>query len=299
MRTFASSPSLAKELESGSAWGETSSKYEDDISLTSNEQPEIGRTRKIIQFFTSLHPYFKLLVLMLLAIADALYLFGFLEKFKAYEGLARQVEDAHSIDPTTNSQANTVLYVMRALIDYKKNLWMTVGAMSVCVATSAYSILLQHNKTTSQLVVFAVAFVDFFSFLCIPVLLLTRLIVASHLHMHIPSALLAAQNLVNPTQFMNELKCSITTREALPLCSSEMIGSILPIKILEFLLVVCVLAAAYLVLVQIIMWCIRHFFPPSTKFAQPPASTNSLIPPTPSQIKAMELYNALPLINAV
>lgn len=58
---------------------------------------------------------------------------------------------------------------------------------------------------------------------------------------------------------------SIFSLFQLPLCSVVIERSIFPIIILKYLIVLCVLTAAYILLAYIIEYCIRHWFPPSDR----------------------------------
>uniref|UniRef100_A0A0K0DNJ2 G_PROTEIN_RECEP_F1_2 domain-containing protein n=1 Tax=Angiostrongylus cantonensis TaxID=6313 RepID=A0A0K0DNJ2_ANGCA len=147
---------------------------------------------------------------------------------------------------------------------YKKNLWMTVSAMCASLSTSAIIVLFYNtywpnmNRLTKT-----VCMVDTVAFLSLPFLLGARMMIALNLTTYIQPSLRAASRLVPTNELMDELKCSIVPMESLPLCSVIVERSIFPVVVLKFLIVLCVLTAAYILLAYLIEYCIRHWFPPS------------------------------------
>ncbi|VDN30923.1 unnamed protein product [Cylicostephanus goldi] len=152
-----------------------------------------------------------------------------------------------------------------SLLQYKKNLWMTVGAMCASLSTSAIIIFFYNTywHQMSKVTTAVVRIVDTVAFLSLPFLLGARLMIAVNIMTYLEPSLHAASRLVSTNAFMNELVCSIIPRESLPLCSAVIERSIFPILVLKYLLILCILTAAYIMLAYLIEYCIRHWFPPS------------------------------------
>ncbi|WKX92940.1 hypothetical protein Q1695_010735 [Nippostrongylus brasiliensis] len=219
-------------------------------------------------FMEQFYPHhLKMMVLFVIAALHLAYTREFLSTFRAYESLAGQVEFRASPALENHDGINLVRFVMIAFIDYKKNLWMTVGAMCASLSTSAI-ILFFYNAYWNQMCRVTravVCVVDLVAFLSLPFLLGARLLIATNLITYIEPSLRAASRLVSTGSFMNELTCSIIARESLPLCSVVLERSIFPVLILKYIIVLCVLTAAYIMLAYLIEYCIKHWFPPSDK----------------------------------
>ncbi|VDM66373.1 unnamed protein product, partial [Strongylus vulgaris] len=157
------------------------------------------------------------------------------------------------------------VHLLRKKQRYKKNLWMTVGAMCASLSTSAIIIFFYNTywHQMSKITTAVVRIVDMVAFLSLPFLLGARLMIAMNITTYLEPSLQAASRLISTNTFMNELVCSIIPRESLPLCSAVVERSIFPILILKYLIVLCVLTVVYILLAYLIEYCIRHWFPPS------------------------------------
>jgi hypothetical protein len=47
----------------------------------------------------------------------------------------------------------------------------------------------------------------------------------------------------------------------MPFCSERILRSVFPVDLLKFLLVLCVMTLAYLLVAYIIYWCVKHWVP--------------------------------------
>ncbi|VDM64474.1 unnamed protein product [Angiostrongylus costaricensis] len=175
------------------------------------------------------------------------------------------VEFRTSSDVENRDDINLVRLVMMTFIDYKKNLWMTVSAMCASLSTSAIIVLFYNIywPNMNRLTKTVVCVVDTVAFLSLPFLLGARMMIALNLTTYVEPSLRAASRLVPTNGLMDELKCSVVPKESLPLCSVIVERSIFPVVVLKFLIVLCVLTAAYILLAYLIEYCIRHWFPPS------------------------------------
>lgn len=151
-----------------------------------------------------------------------------------------------------------VRFIMRALIDYKKNLWITVGAMCASLATTAFLLLLAEdhrlNKVAKALVSdfnpletsrwvlmtffciensdFQIRVVDLCAFIALPCLLAARRLVAGSIIQFGQNALNAAGRVVDVNPFQSELICSIQPRgDNVTRCSDIIIKSLFPVKV--------------------------------------------------------------------
>uniref|UniRef100_A0A1I7X156 Uncharacterized protein n=1 Tax=Heterorhabditis bacteriophora TaxID=37862 RepID=A0A1I7X156_HETBA len=220
---------------------------------------------------TSYSQYFKLMVLLVTAAFHVGYVNDFLVTFRAFESLANQVEENAAPIENNLSDVATVRFVMTALVDYKKNLWVSVGAMCASLSTSSFFVLLidYYGSKYHRATIGLVRVVDFCAFVALPFLITARLMIAQNLETYMDPALRAAGRLADPQQFINELKCSITMRENLPLCAVVMERAIFPVKVLEYLIILCILTGAYILLAYLIEYCIRHWFPPNRNSRTP------------------------------
>ncbi|CAD6197485.1 unnamed protein product [Caenorhabditis auriculariae] len=217
-------------------------------------------------FFTShTAQYLKLAVLLVVASIHVGYMNDFLIKFRAFEHLANEVDVTTVGTDANRKDIGAVAFVMRALVDYKKNLWMSVGSMCASLASTAFFVLMtDYHANYNRLALALVRVFDVFAFMSLPMLLLARAFIARTLNALMPLALRSAERLINPIDFINDLSCSIEPRENLPLCAELMQRSIFPVKLIEYLIILCVLTGAYIALAYLIEWCIRHFFPPTS-----------------------------------
>ncbi|CAJ0581601.1 unnamed protein product, partial [Mesorhabditis spiculigera] len=203
--------------------------------------------------------YFKLLVLFVFALAHVFYITDFLEVFRAYEETEMYI--AARYPGTSNQDANGIRYVMHLLVEYKKNLWMSVAAMCASLSASCFFLLLINEEKCYKLYTVMMRVLDMVSFLALPLLLVFRMFTVTQLNVHLNRVLVGLSRLSDPSLLMNRLKCSIEERENLPLCSLVIERAIFPVVVLEYLLVLAVITAAYIGLAYAIVYCIRHWFP--------------------------------------
>ncbi len=52
-----------------------------------------------------------------------------------------------------------------------------------------------------------------------------------------------------------------TVEFQLPLCAERILSSIIPVAVLKFLFVFAVLTLAYIAVVYLIIWCVKHWVP--------------------------------------
>ncbi|CAI4224151.1 unnamed protein product [Auanema sp. JU1783] len=207
----------------------------------------------------------KLVTLMICALIHMYFMNSFIRTFGAYENMVNQIETVGSASRENISELDSIRFVLRVLVDYKKNLWITVGAMCALLATSSFFVLLLDESRFNKLIKVLICIVDMIVFTVLPCLFVARRLSAINLKRYWPDALNSANGLTNTTSFTNDLGCSITELENVPLCSHVVLASIFPIKVLEYLVILCVLTGAYIALAYLIEYCIRHFFPPSNR----------------------------------
>ncbi|KJH45161.1 hypothetical protein DICVIV_08803 [Dictyocaulus viviparus] len=215
---------------------------------------------------TQFYPHhLKMMVLFVIAALHLAYARDFLLAFRSFESLANQVVFRVSPNIKNHDDFHLVQLVMVTFIDYKKNLWMTVGAMCSSLSTSAIIVFLYNvywpsmNNVTKSIV----CVVDMVAYLSLTFLLGARMMIVLNLINYIEPSLQAASRLVPTSDFMNELRCSIIANDSLPLCSVVLERSIFPLIILKYLIVLCVLTFVYILLAYVIEYCIRHWFPPT------------------------------------
>ncbi|KAK6023690.1 hypothetical protein OSTOST_10519 [Ostertagia ostertagi] len=154
---------------------------------------------------------------------------------------------------------------------------MSVGAICASLATSAIILFFYNSywNPVNRITKIVVYVVDMMALLSLPFLLGAGLMIAFLLGAGlmiamyptscIEPSLHSASRLVSTSGFVSELMCSIIARESLPLCSVVLERSIFPVLILKYLIVLCVLTAAYIMLAYLIEYCIKHWFPPSDR----------------------------------
>ncbi|CAJ0945670.1 unnamed protein product, partial [Mesorhabditis belari] len=207
--------------------------------------------------------YFKLLVLFVFALAHVFYITDFLEIFRIYEETEVNVDSRYP--GTANQDANGVRFVMHLLVEYKKNLWMSVAAMCASLSASCFFLLLINEDTCYRFYLVLMRILDIVSFLSLPLLLIFRIMTVAQLNRHLNRVLVGLSRLSDPSVLMNRLKCSIEERENLVLCSLVIERSIFPVIVLEYLLVLAIITAAYIGLAYLIVYCIKHWFPHQRK----------------------------------
>ncbi|KAF7637210.1 hypothetical protein Mgra_00003386 [Meloidogyne graminicola] len=102
---------------------------------------------------------------------------------------------------------------------------------------------------------------DAFSFGCLPFLFSTRGCIIQKIKLQLGQALVQAHKISSAEKLMNEAQCSVQPREKLPLCSDLILRSIFPVDLLKFLLILCAMTLAYLLVAYLIYWCIKHWVP--------------------------------------
>uniref|UniRef100_A0A8R1I509 Uncharacterized protein n=1 Tax=Caenorhabditis japonica TaxID=281687 RepID=A0A8R1I509_CAEJA len=209
----------------------------------------------------------KLFVLAALALIHFNYLNDFLVKFAAMDQLTQRVEYMKPVTMDYRVDVASVKYTFQGFIDYKKNLWMTVGAMCASLATTASLLTIYSGPRDvfNRAAMAVIRIFDLCAFLFIAFLLFARIsaaVVIDHTTQHaLRCAARISTNLV--AELGNGLSCTIEHRDELPVCSRAIIESIFPVKLIEYLIILCILTGAYIGLAYLIEWCIRHFFPPT------------------------------------
>ncbi|EGT48261.1 hypothetical protein CAEBREN_28726 [Caenorhabditis brenneri] len=209
----------------------------------------------------------KLLALFLLAVIHFYYLNDFLRKFAAFENMTQDARYIKATGPSYRVDIASIKYTFEGFIDYKKNLWMTVGAMCASLATTASLLTIYRGPSDAfnRAAVIVIRVFDLCAFLFIAFLLFARISAAVIINHTTQYSLRAASrissSLVN--DIGNALSCTVERRDEHPLCSHQIIESIFPVKLIEYLIILCLLTGAYIGLAYLIEWCIRHFFPPS------------------------------------
>ncbi|CAO4365594.1 hypothetical protein L5515_014502 [Caenorhabditis briggsae] len=233
------------------------------------EQAPVAQNRscvlKVIN--NSYAQHIKLFVLAFVALIHFWYLNEFLVKFAAFDKMA---QDVRYVKPYGTNYANDYLsiqYTHQALIDYKKNLWLTVGAMCASLAATASLLTIYssphdgYNRAATNLI----RIFDFSSFLFITFLLFARISYAIRLSTNAQPSLRAASRISQTIfdEFGATLDCRLHPTMDEKNCASEIVTSAFPLHFLEYLVILCVLTAAYIGLAYLIEWCIRHYFPPT------------------------------------
>uniref|UniRef100_A0A914ZHG9 Uncharacterized protein n=1 Tax=Panagrolaimus superbus TaxID=310955 RepID=A0A914ZHG9_9BILA len=190
---------------------------------------------------------------------------AFLDSYSALEDYSQKVMQKYPTQLQTPHGLDTrvVQHQLELLADYKKNVWMTVGAMCVALSTSCFFLFLLPISQIRRINVNIMKIIDFIAFASIPMMLLARTFVAEAVRPTIQGALQIAHKIASADKLMNSLVCSIHYRENLPYCSDLILESIFPIVLLKYLLILTVLTLAYIALAYLIEWCIRHWFPPA------------------------------------
>lgn len=197
----------------------------------------------------------KLLALFSVAIVHLLYLHPFLELFTQLEEYVEQ------FDLTV---APSIKNCLHDLANYKKNIWMAVAVLCAALSTSSFFLFfLPSASPIRKSYVYLVGFIDAISFGCLPFFFYTRASIVQRVQQRISHVLREAHKIVSAEKLMNDAQCSIQPREKLPFCSDLILRSIFPVDLLKFLLVLCVMTLAYLLVAYIIYWCIKHWIPHS------------------------------------
>jgi hypothetical protein len=207
----------------------------------------------------------KLITLFSIAVAHLVYMQSFLDSYSALEDYSQKLIQKYPTQLQTPHGLDTrvVQHQLNLLADYKKNVWMTVGAMCVALSTSCFFLFLLPISQIRRININIMKIIDFIAFASIPMMLLARSFVAEAVRPTIQNALQTAHKIASADKLMNSLVCSIHYRENLPYCSDLILESIFPVVLLKYLLILTILTLAYIALAYLIEWCIRHWFPPS------------------------------------
>ncbi|CAI2343527.1 unnamed protein product [Caenorhabditis sp. 36 PRJEB53466] len=233
------------------------------------EEEPVAENRGIVAFiFNSRNAqHAKLLVLTALALIHFYFLNDFLVKFAAMDRLTRDVDYVRHSNMDNRMDVSSVKYTFQGFIDYKKNLWMTVGAMcaSLATTTSLLTIYSGPRDAFNRAAMVVIRVFDLCAFLFIAFLLFARISAAVIITHTTQYSLRAAGRISDSliTDLGNALSCTIEQRDDLPICNRAIIDSIFPVKLIEYLIILCLLTGAYIGLAYLIEWCIRHFFPPT------------------------------------
>lgn len=251
------------------------------------EQAPIVKNRPFIAkiFNDSIAQHAKLIVLAILAMIHFYYLNDFLRKFAVYERLAIDVKYVKAHGSNYRNDMEYIQYTLQALVDYKKNLWLTVGAMCASLAATA-SLLTTYSgpkETYNRTAMILIRIFDYLVFLFITFLLFARISCAIVLVVNAEKSLLAAQR-ISPIiykELEHSLNCVLDGFVPQVSCTNEIIESAFPIHFIEYLVILCILTAAYIGLAYLIQWCIRHFFPPTHQKLSPiSAISRNLVGPS-------------------
>uniref|UniRef100_A0A1I7TUW5 Uncharacterized protein n=1 Tax=Caenorhabditis tropicalis TaxID=1561998 RepID=A0A1I7TUW5_9PELO len=210
----------------------------------------------------------KLVVLAILALVHFYYLNDFLVKFAAFDEMEQTSKYMYtSMRSDHRLDYASIQYTFKGFIDYKKNLWMTVGAMCASLATTASLLTIYSGPRDAfnRAAMLVIRVFDLCAFIFISFLLFARISTAIVIN-HTTQQSLRAASRISPrliNNLGNTLSCTVEPRDELPICSQEIIDSIFPVKLIEYLIILCLLTGAYIGLAYLIEWCIRHFFPPT------------------------------------
>lgn len=138
----------------------------------------------------------------------------------------------------------------KKIFQYKKNLWMTVGAMCASLATTAslLTIYSSPRDVFNRAAMAVIRVFDLCAFMFISFLLFARIssaVIINHTTQHsLRAASRISVNLVN--DLGNSLSCTVEPRGELPICSRQIIDSIFPVQVIEYLIILCILTGAYI-----------------------------------------------------
>ena len=127
---------------------------------------------------------------------------------------------------------------------------MTVGAMCASLATTASLLTIYSGPRDAfnRAAMIVIRVFDLCAFLFISFLLFARIssaVVINHTTQHsLRAASRISSNIVN--DLANTLSCTVEPRDELPICSRQIIDSIFPVKLIEYLIILCLLTGAYI-----------------------------------------------------
>lgn len=207
----------------------------------------------------------KLLTLFAIALVHVVYMHPFLEMFSVLEDYSASIESklqTESRRPGQPQATNVLKHQIDMLNDYKKNVWMTVAAMCVALSTSCFFLFILPITKIHRFHVTLVGSIDVIAFSTLPLLFSARSELVDATRHHLPEVLKISHKFLTAERLMNAVQCTIHPREKLPFCSDLIIKSIIPVVLLKYLLIVCILTLVYLLIAYIIDWVIKHWFPP-------------------------------------
>ncbi|GMT15494.1 hypothetical protein PFISCL1PPCAC_6791, partial [Pristionchus fissidentatus] len=227
------------------------------VTVETQTMPLHKRMRSLIVNQSNLAQFFKLVVLFIIALIHFFYVRDYLNVFREME-MFIQLAQTRAPDTT---EINLASFLLNLLVDYKKNLWMSVSAMCACLSSACFFLLLIREEAYKPALLVMMRIIDAFLFFTLPVLMYARSMLVRAIVTHSDKALIQASKQTNPSHMMNNLHCSVTMRENVPLCSTLIERSIFPVVLLEYLVVLCLITAAYVGLAYAIVYCIKHWFP--------------------------------------
>ncbi|GMR37651.1 hypothetical protein PMAYCL1PPCAC_07846 [Pristionchus mayeri] len=227
------------------------------VTVETQTMPLHKRMRQIIVNQSILAQFFKLIVLFVIALIHVFYARDFLNVFREMEMF---IELALSRAPEAR-EIYRATFLLDLLVDYKKNLWMSVSAMCACLSSACFFLLLIREEAYKPYLLVLMRVIDAFLFFTLPVLLYARSMLVGAIIRHADDALVQASKQASPSHMMNTLHCSVTMRENVPLCSALIERAIFPVVLLQYLVVLCIITAAYVGLAYLIVYCIKHWFP--------------------------------------
>jgi len=210
----------------------------------------------------------KIFTLFALAVAHLVYIQPFLDSYSALEDYNQRIlqKYPHQQFSPHGLDTRAVHRQLEYLSDYRKNIWMTVGAMCIALSTSCFFLFILPISSIRKLNVNIMKIIDLISFGSIPMMLMNRSLVADSVRVSLQESLQTAHKIAPADRLMNNLICTIHYRDGLPFCSELILNSIFPVILLKYLLILTILTLAYIGLAYLIEYCIRHWFPPSEDY---------------------------------
>uniref|UniRef100_A0A0N4ZHN2 Lysosomal protein transmembrane 5 n=1 Tax=Parastrongyloides trichosuri TaxID=131310 RepID=A0A0N4ZHN2_PARTI len=206
---------------------------------------------------------FKLIVLFILAVSHLYYIQPFLRTYSAYEDHVHRIYDYADTYRVQGHVYNQKLLQAQidVLTDYKKNMWMTVGSMCVSLSISCFFMFIVPFTSMKSWHSVFMKIIDFVAFSTLPVLLWARSVIVTSLHALMDIAAVEIPSLESFSKLARELGCSLNIRSKKIYCQDYILQSIFPVLVLKYLMILCILTAAYVLLAYLIAYCIRHWFP--------------------------------------
>uniref|UniRef100_A0AC35U8K0 Chloride channel CLIC-like protein 1 n=1 Tax=Rhabditophanes sp. KR3021 TaxID=114890 RepID=A0AC35U8K0_9BILA len=205
----------------------------------------------------------KIMVLAFLAMCHLYYMFPYLRVYDAYENHAYRVLDYtyQGNIPEHKSNIRLLKFQIDMLRDYKKNLWMTVGSMCVSLSITCFFLFVVPFSNLKPIHGFLMKVIDIVAFLTLPILLLARKLVVQNINSTLD---MSATDFADLNSIIGkQLECNVNGHFDAANCEAAIIGSLFPVILLKYLLLLCIITAAYVFLAYCIAYCIRHWFPHS------------------------------------